>query len=403
MLSEQEQRALEAIDGAAMLARVERWCAINSGSTNLSGLAAMAAQLADAFGALPGQIARHAPAPVESVAADGSRVSAQAGDHLLVSVRPDAARRILLTGHMDTVYSADHPFQSLRWTAPGVLNGPGVADMKGGIAVMLAALQAIEAAGVDADFGYDVLINSDEEVGSASSAPLIAHSARGKLAALTFEPAMTPDGTLAAARPGSGNFSFEIRGRAAHAGRNPEDGRNALVAAADLAVRLKAGVRDGLSINPARIDGGSPNNVVPDLAILRVNLRPRGPEELEAAERLIAGALADVAVLHEVMIYRHGGWGRPPKPVTPEAERLFALVEGAGADLGLSIERRDSGGVCDGNNIAACAVPVIDTMGVRGGAIHSEEEYLISDSLVERAGLAAVTMLRLAERGLGDV
>ena len=97
----------------------------------------------------------------------------------------------------------------------------------------------------------------------------------GKRAALTYEPSALPDGTLAGARPGSGNFAFTVRGRSAHAGRNPEEGRNALIAAADLALRLKAAVGPGLKVNPAKIDGGSPNNVVPDLAVLRVNLRPR--------------------------------------------------------------------------------------------------------------------------------
>ena len=92
----------------------------------------------------------------------------------------------------------------------------------------------------------------------------------------------------------------------------------------------------------------------------------------------------------------HGGWGRPPKPLDARAERLFALVRDCGADLGQTIDWRDSGGVCDGNNIAACGVPVVDTMGVRGGKIHSEEEYLIVDSLKERAALSAVTILRLA-------
>jgi glutamate carboxypeptidase len=97
-----------------------------------------------------------------------------------------------------------------------------------------------------------------------------------------------------------------------------------------------------------------------------------------------------------VRITIHGGWGRPPKPLDPKAERLFELVKICGADLGQAISWRDSGGVCDGNNIAACGVPVVDTMGVRGGAIHSPDEYLIVESLAERARLSALAILRLA-------
>jgi glutamate carboxypeptidase len=301
---------------------------------------------------------------------------------------------------MDTVFAKDHAFQALTWLEPGrVLGGPGVADMKGGIAVMLAALKAVEAnSGRDA-FGYEVVINSDEETGSAGSAALIAQAAQAKRAALTYEPAALPDGTLAGARPGSGNFSFVIKGRSAHAGRNPEDGRNAVVAAAELALRLAHSKTPGLSINPAKIDGGSPNNVVPDHAILRANLRPLTGDDQEIAQRLIANAVEQVAKEHDVYVEVHGGFGRPPKPMTGEAEVLFHLVRKAGADLGQAIDWQPTGGVCDGNNIAACGVPVVDTMGVRGGKIHSMEEYLIVESLAERAALSALTILRLAGGG----
>jgi len=225
---------------------------------------------------------------------------------------------------------------------------------------------------------------------------LLARAAKGKRAALTYEPAALPDGTLAGARPGSGNFAIVVRGKSAHAGRNPEDGRNALLAAADLALRLDRLKRDGLTVNPSRIEGGGPSNVVPDLAVLRVNLRPRTPEIEAEANRQIDDAVAAVAAEREVAIELHGGFGRPPKPLTPEAEALFTLVKRAGADLGQTIAWQPSGGVCDGNNIAACGVPVVDTMGVRGGKIHSMEEFLIVDSLKERAALSAVTILRLA-------
>ena len=152
-----------------------------------------------------------------------------------------------------------------------------------------------------------------------------------------------------------------------------------------------------MSVNPGRIEGGGPSNVVPDLAVLRVNLRPRTPEIEAEAERLIDEAVAAVAAERDIQIEVHGGFGRPPKPMTPEAERLFELVKAAGADLGQSIGWQPSGGVCDGNNIAACGVPVVDTMGVRGGKIHSMEEYLIFESLGERAALSALTILRIAE------
>ena len=380
----------------AMLANVEAWAGINSGSRNLEGLALVTDAIGAAFAVLPGEMARIEPARVEAVDANGRVYDLPHGQHLHLTVRPEAPLQILLTGHMDTVFAVDHPFQALTWHDAGTLGGPGVADMKGGIAVMLAALQAVEASDGAGEIGYEVVLNSDEEVGSLASADLIGSAARGKSAALTFEPSALPDGTLAGARPGSGNFSFTVRGKSAHAGRNPEDGRNALVAAADLALRLAKGVGPRLSINPAKIDGGGPNNVVPDHAILRVNLRPATIEDQARAQSLIEASVAMVSAEHDVAIDTHGHFARPPKPMTPELEALFGLVRQAGADLGQTIGWQPTGGVCDGNNIAACGVPVIDTMGVRGGSIHSMEEYLIVDSLAERSALAALTILRLA-------
>jgi len=399
-LSSIERATVERAAAEPMLDQVLAWAAVNSGSRNLGGLERMADMLADAFAALPGVLRLDQPQPVENIDVAGKPVKIRHGRHLHLTVRPTAPLQLLFTGHMDTVFAADHAFQQTRWLEDGVLNGPGVADMKGGLSVMLAALKAVEKSKGADRFGYEVLINSDEEVGSLSSAALLTQAAQGKHAALTYEPAALPDGTLAGARPGSGNFSFVIRGKSAHAGRNPEDGRNAIVAASELALRLAMSKTPGLSVNPARIDGGGPSNVVPDLAILRVNMRPRTTDDQEIAGRLIAKAVDETAKQHEVYIEVHGGFGRPPKPLTEDAEALFRLVSRAGADLGQEIAWQPTGGVCDGNNIAACGVPVVDTMGVRGGKIHSMEEFLITDSLAERASLSALTILRLlAEAG----
>ena len=395
-LSSPERTLVERIDPAAMLAQVEGWSALNTGTANLAGLVEQAARLADAFAVLPGEIRLDEPAPVTAIMPDGRSAEVAHGRHLVLSVRPDAPRRLLLTGHMDTVFPPGHPFQQSRWLDGETLNGPGVADMKGGIAVMLAALMAFEHDAAALQCGYDVLVNSDEETGSLSSAPLIAHLAAGKFAALTYEPSALPDGTLAGERAGSGNYSMIITGKSAHAGRNPHDGRNAIVAAAAITLGLKALERDGLSINPARIDGGGPNNVVPDHAVLRFNIRPRQTVIAEEFRININILIEDIAAEHEVSIHVHGGITRPPKPLDPPAERLFALVRDCGAALGQQIRWQRSGGVCDGNNIAACGVPVVDTLGVRGGAIHTAEEYLIVPSLAERAALSALILHRLA-------
>jgi len=395
-LSSTEQAIVERAAAEPMLDQVLEWSAVNSGSRNIDGLGRLSALLGDAFSALPVSVVLVDAEPVDAVDPSGRKIDLQHGRNLHLKVRPDAPAQLLFTGHMDTVFAADHAFQQTRWLDDEVLNGPGVADMKGGIAVMLAALKAIEGSEAAASVGYEVIINSDEEVGSLGSAALIAAAARGKKAALTYEPSALPDGTLAGARPGSGNFAITIHGRSAHAGRNPEDGRNAIAAAAHLTLLFEAMRQPGLSVNPARIDGGSPTNVVPDIAILRVNLRPATPELQRIASAMIDEAVALVSAERDVRIDLHGGFARPPKPMTPQAEALFVLVRQAGADLAQTIGWQASGGVCDGNNIAACGVPVVDTMGVRGGKIHSMEEFLIVESLKERAALSALTIMRLA-------
>jgi len=391
---------IETIDQDAMLSQVQAWGAINTGTGNLAGLASQAALLADAFAALPGEVSLNKPAPVTAIDESGEEYEKENGQHLVLKVRPDAPRRLLLTGHMDTVYPADHPFQHQRWLDENTLNGPGLADMKGGISIILHALLALERSPNGGRIGYDVLINSDEETGSLSSADLINQLARGKYAALTYEPSALPDGTLAHARGGTGNYSAIVRGKSAHAGRNPHDGRNALVAAAALAVGLKAIETPDCTVNPAKIDGGAANNVVPDIAILRFNIRPTKPGANARFHAQLQTLMDNICQTHEVGVSLHGGVTRPPKPVDHQAQKLFDLVRDCGASLGQNIGWQSTGGVCDGNNIASCGVPIVDTMGVRGGAIHSPQEFMIVPSLKERAALSTLVLHHLAS---GDV
>ncbi len=204
-LNATEAAAVEAARAAPMLAQVEQWVAVNSGTRNLTGLATMAGLLADAFSVLPGDLTLVEPAPVEMVDTSGTVQSLAHGRHLHLRVRPQAPVQMLFTGHMDTVFPADHPFQTATWLPDGILNAPGAADMKGGLSLMLAALRAVEATPAAARVGYDVMINSDEETGSQASAALIAELAKGKTAALTYEPAL-PDGTLAGRTAGQRQF-----------------------------------------------------------------------------------------------------------------------------------------------------------------------------------------------------
>ena len=172
--------------------------------------------------------------PSREVSADGRETSFDHPPSLAAVVRPDAPVQVILTGHYDTVYPETSAFQRVQTREDGALHGPGIADMKGGISVMLAALAAFERHPDAQRVGYRVLLSPDEEIGSIASGPVLADFARRGHVGLTYEPALA-DGRLASARKGSGNFHIVIQGRAAHAGRAFADGRNAVIGAARIA------------------------------------------------------------------------------------------------------------------------------------------------------------------------
>lgn len=379
-----------------MVFLTESWSRINSGSYNVEGLRAMRGALADNFLWLGGEQEVVPMAPLASIDAKGNEVAIPIAEALSIRKRPHAKKQVLLVGHMDTVYGPEHPFQEPKFLEKNILNGPGVADLKGGLVVMLKALEALERSPYADELGWQVILNPDEEIGSISSDPLLKKSCEGKLLGMIFEPALA-DGSLAGARKGSGNFSILVKGKSAHAGRNPEEGRNAIVAAAELATAVFSlnGQRNGVTLNPAKIEGGSAMNVVPDTAVLRFNIRTR-----EVADE--AWVLGEIDALlakprDGITAVRHGFFTRSPKPMSPENTRVFDMMQACGRDLGLQIGIKPSGGCCDGNNLWKHGLPNVDTLGVRGEKIHSSDEIVHLDSLTERAQLSALLLMRLAK------
>lgn len=386
---------------ARMIGLTEQWSRINSGSYHLAGIRAMRAALAAEFAVLGGK-AEHLPvAPLSQIDKKGQEKTVTIAEALSITRHPEAKFQILLVGHMDTVFGPDHAFQTPRYLSESILNGPGVADLKGGLAVMLVALQALEQSPFAGQIGWQVLLNPDEEIGSISSDPLLQQAALGKQLGLIYEPSLA-DGTMAGERKGSGNFTITVRGRAAHAGRNPEEGRNAIVAAAEITQQLFAlnGKWPGVTLNPGHIEGGGALNVVPDLAILRFNIRT-----LETAnEPIILQEIQKIIdIVHSREGYQaslHGRFTRSPKPMHPRNRQLFEFVQECGRSLGQDIAVKPSGGCCDGNNLWKHGLANVDTLGVRGANIHSDQEIVHLDSLTERAQLSALMLMRLARGDL---
>lgn len=389
-------------DAESIVSRTETWAALNSGSYELEGLQKMRGLLSDAFSVLPGAIEEVALPPSPRLRPDGTLTDIEHGAALRVRVRPDAPIHVALTGHFDTVFPASHPFQS-TWREGAVLRGPGVADMKGGLSVMLAALQAFETMPGERRVGYEVLLSPDEEIGSPASRALLAELGTRAQIGLTYEPAMA-DGALVDARKGSANYSLVVSGRSAHVGRAFGEGRNAVIAAADAALALNAlnNVRDGVTFNVGAIDGGSAVNVVPERAVVRFNVRAPDAQSAAWSEREVA-RIADATNRRDgFSAALHGGFTRPPKPLNPQQILMKQWTRQAGAVLGLDLQFRPSGGVCEGNNLAAAGCPNIDTLGPCGGNLHSDAEFALIPSFAERAKLSFV-MLAGIEHGAFDV
>ncbi|MDR3504073.1 MAG: hydrolase [Legionella sp.] len=387
-----------------MVQQLHHFCEINSGTTNLQGLAQIATALSDAYNPIADTIEVKKLVPLSIINMSGDEAIQSCGDALFIRKRPHLKRRILLSGHMDTVYPANSSFQKLTYMNDNHVNGPGVADMKGGLIVMLHALAAFEQTEQATQLGWDVLINSDEEIGSPASSILFDELASHYQAALVYEPAMTATGTLAKNRKGSAKYTLIATGKAAHAGRAFTEGRNAICYLAEAVCEVHAlnGKREGVTINVGKIAGGEALNVVPDKAVAKLDIRISQPED----EMWVKNELAKIGkklTRPDYSLAMHGTFGRPVKRVCAGTERLFQRVQHLGKELGLTIDWKDSGGCCDGNNLARHGLPVLDTLGVRGGNIHSHDEYILLDSLAERATLSALLLLDLAQGGLEDL
>jgi len=387
-----------------MLEMVRAWAGISSWSLDPVGLAAMHRALGEAFATL-GSVERVSGGSHTAIGDDGRETISPLGDAIRVrgGAGPVGCPRVLLGIHMDTVYPpGPKPAQTTLVGDGAVLRGPGVTDAKGGLAVMLVALEACSQFGLTDRLRWELFVNADEELGSPGSAPLLAEAAARNDVGLLFEPALDEAGSLAGARKGSGNFTVVVQGLAAHAGRHFAAGRNAVAAAARLATGCAAlnDVGRGITVNVAALHGGAGFNVVPDLAILRVNLRVATTADAEWATKQLTELVAETGRGDGLSATLHGQFHCPPKPLDGPTQSLLERVVACGRTLGLILEARPTGGVCDGNKLAAAGLPTIDTLGVRGGGIHSPDEYLVVASLAERAKLTALVLADLAERGL---
>jgi glutamate carboxypeptidase len=327
------------------------------------------------------------------------------GDHLFAipSTRARHAPFQLVVGHLDTVWPvgtvAQRPFEARddRYV------GPGTFDMKAGLVQAVYALRALSALCHLPTVTPVLFVNADEEIGSRSSTRWIRRLARLAVRAFVLEPAYGPGGALKTARKGVGQFTVHVRGRAAHAGINPEAGVSAILELSHQIQRLFAlnDPEHGVTVNVGTIDGGLRPNVVAPEASAIVDVRV--PSEA-AGVRLEAAIRSLAPVQPGVTIQVEGGIERPPMEPTPRNQRLWQTALSAAGTLGLSLEQASVGGASDGN-LTSQYTATLDGLGPVGDGAHATEEYVERGRLAERAALLALLVLsppELPECGKGQ-
>lgn len=323
-------------------------------------------------------------------------------------VGADLERRpVLISGHLDTVHTPPPAGTFTRLTVAGdgrTAVGPGCVDMKGGLVIGLAALECLDEAGVRLPWTF--VLNSDEETGSYHSQRAIQSEAARVAGAGGIGVALEPagggaKGELVVERAGSGQFFIEVTGRAAHVGRDFGSGISAVNLLAGIILRLAQSSQPerNIILNVGPIEGGNATNAVPDRARAWGNVRFPSPEMAAVLERDIR-QIAEASLPAGGRVRVEFSFVRQAKPPTPETQRLAEICQLAGRVVNpeRNIPLGKTAGVCDGNIMQAAGLPTLDTLGVRGGGLHTPEEWIELDTLVERCQLLAVFLLRASEQ-----
>jgi len=378
----------------AMGSELETLCNINSSSDNLDGLLRVAEWLTQYFRPL-GVPCERIELPTFQVIDDlGNETINATGPALRWDIggsgeRGASRNNVLLTIHYDTVYGLQDPFQKCMLLEGGRMRGPGVIDAKGGIVVMRYAAIAASKYLDLSQLRLTVVLTPDEEIGSPSTITLWKNIAHEFGCAFLFEPSMA-DGSLVSSRKGTGTFTIVVHGKAAHAGRNFNAGRNAVVHASRMVADLHEmnGQRPNVTVNIGRIRGGHAVNVVPDLAVTRVNVRVSSLEDQRWIESQVQRLVETYNVPDQgYTVSVQGSIHAPPKIQDEGTTELMKRVERSAAKFGETIRWKESGGASDGNKLQGLNLPNVDTLGPDGDGLHSDQEWVEIASLAKKAGL----------------
>jgi glutamate carboxypeptidase len=296
----------------------------------------------------------------------------------------EAQNGILLLCHMDTVFPIGTLEKMPYYEADGKIFGPGVLDMKAGIAICLSALAEFQNSD-ERKRPVTLLCTSDEEIGSGTSRKYIEALAKESALVLVFEPAL-PDGSLKTWRKGNGGFDIQVKGRAAHSGGDHQQGRNAIEEMAHqvIAIQKLTDYSRQTTLNVGVIQGGTVSNVVPDHAAAEVDVRFIEQREWERIESEMQNLKP---VLNGTSLQITGGVNRPPMPFDDTMKATFEKAQSIASGIGMELKAGGTGGVSDANFVASLGIPVLDGMGAVGEGYHSEREFIVAASLEEKRKL----------------
>jgi glutamate carboxypeptidase len=362
-----------------MLSLLRKMVEIESPSDDKTAVDRMGEFLAEAFERLGGQVTFY---PQEAA---GNHLKAEFVGGASDGTAGGAGKPVLLLGHFDTVWPmgtlAKMPFRM----EAGRAFGPGVYDMKAGIAMMIFALRSLKEAGA-AHRPVTILLDTDEEVGSTTGRPIVEATAKDCEAVLVLEPSQGPQGHLKTSRKGVGDMTIRVRGRASHSGVDFEKGRSAVV---ELARQLLEIVKftdlsRGITVNPGVIQGGTRSNVIAAEAWAEVDLRiARAADAKELEQKFAALKPFDP----DCSIELSGGINRPPMERTEGTVRLFCLAQEISAAMGWKLEESSTGGGSDGNFTSALGIATLDGLGALGEGAHAPHESVVIQELPQRTAL----------------
>lgn len=334
-------------------------------------------------------------ARLRAIGGDVTRiVQRHRGDHIRAAFG-DGRRQVLLLGHFDTVWNVGQLERMPLHEVNGRLHGPGVFDMKAGIAIAMLAARVLQELTREAWPRVVMLWTTDEEVGSQTSRASIEREARASDAVLVLEPSL-PGGGAKTSRKGCGEFELIVHGVSAHAGIDPAKGASAILEIAHQVVDIAAiaDLARGISINVGVISGGTRPNVVADQARATIDVRvPTMEEAVRVEQTLLALKPRTPGTRLEV----HGAVARPPLERTPQVARLYGLARDVARELGFDLSEGGTGGGSDGNFTAALGVPTLDGLGPRGEGAHALHEHVELADLPWRAAFLATLLVRLEE------